>query len=153
MKELDIDLSSNNKAVTRHELSGDVAIIVNIENDAAVQLIARMVVAGVDRKHSLHPHYEVYVRSYGEMEAKKLIEDKVEIEGACDLLQTEINIEGLPGLFGGLSIDGDKFTLYEWMPSEEKQMSVSMTIQEARAIVQGEKIDILFTPAKKLQEL
>lgn len=118
-----------------------------VAKDPAVMAIARMVVAGVDKRHDLHPCYDVYVKSYGKEKAHELIETAVAIPGACDIIQTDMCFGGI-GLFGGLSKNSSRFTFHEWSGAEAGRLSVSMTRQEARDIVFGKKKTIVFTPRR-----
>lgn len=118
-----------------------------VAKDPAVAAIARMVVAGVDKKHDLHPHYEALVKGYGKEKAHELIEGAVAIPGACDVIQTDMCYGGI-GLFGGLSKNSSRFTFYEWSGAEAGQLSVSMTRQEARDIVSGKKKTVVFKPQR-----
>lgn len=118
-----------------------------VAKDPAVTAIARMVVAGVDKKHDLHPHHDALVKAYGKEKAHELIEGEVDIPGACDVIQTDMCYGGI-GLFGGLSKNSSRFTFYEWSGAEAGQLSVSMTKQEARDIVSGKKKTIVFTPQR-----
>lgn len=113
-----------------------------IRFDPAVQNIAKRVVAGIDQKYDLHPAYSAYVKSCGKEEAERLIKTATEIEGACDVIQTEMD-EGGVGLFGGLSEDGKEFIFYEW---STVALRVHMTHQEARDIVSGKKKYVTFFP-------
>lgn len=118
-----------------------------VAKDPAVIAIAKMVVAGVDKKHDLHPHYHALVNGYGEEKAHELIESAVAIPGACDVIQTDMCYGGI-GLFGGLSKNSSRFTFYEWSGAEAGQLSVSMTRQEARDIVAGKKKKVVFKPQR-----
>ncbi len=118
-----------------------------VAKDPAVIAIARIVVAGLDKKHSIHPNYRDLVEGYGREEAHKIIEETVDAPGACDNIQTDMSHGGI-GLFGGLTEDRSRFVFYEWTnPSDrEGQLSVSMTGQEARDIVSGKKKIVRFKP-------
>src|SRR5438132_342339 len=58
-----------------------------VAKDPAVTAIAKMVVAGVDKKHNLHPHYDAIVKDYGKEKAHELIEGVVANAGACDVIR------------------------------------------------------------------
>lgn len=118
-----------------------------VAKDPAVMAIAKMVVAGVDKKHNLDPHYDALVKGYGKEKAHELIEGAVAIPGACDVIQTDMCYSGI-GLFGGLSKNSSRFTFYEWSGAEAGQLSVSMTRQEARDIVSGKKKTVVFKPER-----
>lgn len=118
-----------------------------VAKDPAVMAIARMVVAGVDKKHDLHPHYDAIVKDCGKEKAHELIESAVAIPGACDVIQTDMCYGGI-GLFGGLSKNSSRFTFYEWSGAEAGQLFVSMTKQEARDIVSGKKKTVVFKPQR-----
>ncbi|MBI4142411.1 hypothetical protein HY480_00885 [Candidatus Uhrbacteria bacterium] len=118
-----------------------------VAEDPAVQEIARMVVAGIDRRYDLHPRYEARVQSQGKEAAEADIRDCVEIAGACDLIQTEMDVGGI-GLFGGLSDDGTEFIFYEWT-SPSPVFRLHMTHQDARDIVSGAKRFVKFLPCTK----
>jgi len=148
MKEAGKSMSNIEVLTSRMEHDGKSPKIVDITNDRAVQQIARMVVAGVDKKYDMHPNYKVLLNA-GEKEAHRYIEDIVSIEGAVDVMQTEMVVDGNAGLFGGLSKDGRYFEFHEWMPYAGNQMSVIMNPEEARQIVKGEKTEILFYPKNK----
>ena len=113
-----------------------------VDQDPAIQAVAGMVVAGVDKRYKLHPLYNEYSSSLGRRNARKLIESQVSIPGATDLIQTDMELGGM-GLFGGLELDGKKFTFYEW-GGEEGQLYTHITIEEARAIVEGRQKGIAF---------
>ena len=114
-----------------------------VSKDPAVKAIARMIVAGVDKKFGLYPNYRSFVKAWGKEKAHELIESAIKIRGACDVMQTDMNYGGL-GLFGGLSEDGSKFIFYEWVSQDKGQLFTSMTLQEARDIVSGKKKLITF---------
>jgi hypothetical protein len=118
-----------------------------VRKDPAVIAVAKMVVAGLDRRHALHPHYKALVRQHGKERAHKLIEDAVAAPGACDVIQTDMCYGGI-GLFGGLSNNSSRFTFCEWSEAEVGQLSVSMTRQEARDIVSGKKKKVVFKPKR-----
>lgn len=118
-----------------------------VKKDPAVMEIARMVVAGVDKKHNLHPYYNALMKDYGKEKAHELIEGAVAIPGACDVIQTDMCYGGI-GLFGGLTKNSSRFTFYEWSGAEVGQLSVSMTRQEARDIVSGKKKTVVFKPER-----
>ena len=147
-------MQMNNRSCPRLRYTGKSAHRFLIATDPAVQELAHMVVAGIDRKYELHPCYEAWVKIWGKEKAEGLIRHAVEIPGACDVIQTHeifenrMGIEGFP-LFGGLSKDEKEFIFYEWGWSgrgPRPRMLVSMTHQEAREIVSGKKKTIKFQP-------
>ena len=115
--------------------------------DPAVWAIARMVVAGIDRKYSIHPRYKAYVKVYGKKKAQELIRGAVDIPGACDVIQVDMCLGGV-GLFGGLSEDGKEFIFYEWT-SPSPTLRVHMTHQQARDVVSGKQKVVEFVPCTK----
>lgn len=122
-------------------------IPIMVASDPALQEVARMVVAGVDRTHELHPRWEEFVEAYGgEERARRHIEDVTQIPGATDVIQTEMDCGGI-GLFGGLSQDGDAFVFHEWVGPDDGQMMTRITIQDAREIVGGRKQTVVFSSA------
>ncbi len=124
---------------------GNSAALFDISNDQAVQQVALMVVAGVDKRYSLHPRYRTYLGPENdEKKARRLIEEEVSLE---DNMQTEKELQGGPGLYGGLTKKGDNFIFYESMSPQEGQMKVFMPANEARAIVKGIQKKIVFYPA------
>lgn len=131
----------------RAQHEGKTPATFEISKDPAVQEVAKMIVAGVDKKYYLHPRYTYYIQHRGEEEAQRLIEFPVHAPGAMDLIQTDMVLGGI-GLFGGLSKDGLRFVFYEWSGGgpEYGQLMVSITIDEARDIVEGRKKEITFYP-------
>ena len=115
-----------------------------VAEDLAVVEIAKMVVAGIDRRYSIHPQYKSRVMADGQERAQKLIRSAVEMRGACDLIQNSMSF-GAFGLFGGLSDDGTEFIFYEWTDPSPRFM-VIMTHQEARDIVSGKQKRVNFVP-------
>lgn len=123
-------------------------VVFRVAKDPAVVAIAKMVVAGVDKKHDLHPDYCALLEQYGRGKAHELIERAVVVRGSCDGIQTDMGYGGI-GLFGGLSKNGSRFTFYEWSGDNSRgQLSVSMTKKEARDIVSGKKRTIVFRPER-----
>lgn len=147
-------MQTDNRSCPRLRYIGKSAHRFRIATDPDVQKLAHMVVAGIDRKYELHPCYEAFVESYGKENAEHLIRHAVEMPGACDVIQTHeifenrMGIEGF-ALFGGLSKDEKGFIFYEWGwvdRGPRPRMWISMTHQEARAIVSGKKKTIKFQP-------
>ena len=118
-----------------------------VATDAAVMAVARMIVAGVDKKYCIHPEYHKILRVYGKSKAQELIEHAVTIPGACDIMQTDPRYAGL-GLFGGLSKDKKQFVFYEWTETFYGKLRLTMTVEEARNIVSGEKKSVIFRPKR-----
>ena len=118
-------------------------LVVRVATDPAVLLLARKVVAGIDRKYELYPGYKSSVKIEGEEATKEHIRGCVDSAGACDVLQTDMTLGGV-GLFGGLHFNRRKFVFYEWLGPKDGQMRVSMTRQEARNIVSGKKRTVIF---------
>ncbi len=137
----------NEKLCSRARHNGKTAARFLAKKDPAVWAIAHMVVAGIDRKYSLHPHYKACVKAFGKEEAQALIRCKVEIPGACDVIQTDMRLGGL-GLYGRLSEDEKEFIFYEWT-SPSPRLRVHMTHQEARDIVSGKQKFIKFVPCTR----
>lgn len=113
-----------------------------VADDPALMMIARMVVAGVDQRFEIHPFYERRVKEYGRVQTEELIRSVVAIEGACDVIQTDMCIGGV-GLFGGLSEDGTEFVFYDWC-TPTPWFRVHLTAQDARDIVSGKKTSVEF---------
>lgn len=149
MKETGNSISNIEVLTPRMEHDGKSPKLLDITNDKAVQLIAKMVVAGVDKQYSEHPIYQAYIERLGRLEAESLIDRQVNNRGANDMVQTWKIVDGAAGLYGGLSKDGRYFEFHEWMPHAGNQMSVIMNPEEARQIVKGEKTEILFYPKNK----
>lgn len=121
---------------------------IRVEDDPALMAIARMVVAGIDKRYRLHPCYRKSVKSSGCKEARELIEGAVAIPGACDVIQTDMGYGGI-GLYGGLAENSARFKFYEWVSGDEiGRLTVSFTRQEARDIVSGKKKTIRFRPER-----
>jgi|SRR3989338_3165213 len=118
-----------------------------VAKDPAVRAVAHMVVAGIDRKYSLHPRYKSYLKEYGKENAQELIRAAVEIPGACDIIQTDMCLGGI-GLFGGLSEDEKEFIFYEWT-SPSPMLRIHITHQEARDVVSGKQKFVKFVPCTK----
>lgn len=113
-------------------------------SDPAVMMVARMIVAGMDKKYELHPNYRVYVRQSGVTEAEDLIHSQVSMKDGGDLIQTPMALGGI-GLCGGRSKDGRRFEFIEFTPDNKDCLRMNMTLQEARDIVSGRKKTIKFT--------
>lgn len=118
-------------------------LVVKAATDPAVMLLARRIVAGVDRRYELDPSYKSSVRSEGKEATQEYIRGVVDAQGACDVLQTDPELGGI-GLFGGLHFNRRKFVFYEWIDPKQGQMRVSITRQEARDIVSGKKRTVIF---------
>lgn len=120
-----------------------------VQDDPAAMEVAKMVVAGVDKKHSLHPMYSEWCEEYGEINAKSLIEEIVDWNhrGACDCVQTKMDLGG-SGLFGGRSEDGKRFIFYEWI-SPPDQLFLSLTVKRAREMVSGQRGAVVFHKATR----
>ena len=118
-----------------------------VSKDPAIMAIARMVVAGIDHKYSIHPHYRDFIKDYGRERAQTLIRECVEIPGACDVIQTDILYGGL-GLFGGLAENEKEFIFYDWSCPSPK-FRVHMTPEQARDIVYGKQKFVKFIPCTK----
>lgn len=63
----------NEKPCSRARHNGKTAARFLAVKDPAVWAIARMVVAGIDRKYSIHPRYKSYVKAYGKEKTQELI--------------------------------------------------------------------------------
>ena len=122
-------------------------VVFLVAKDPAVMAIARMVIAGLDKKYHIHPDYRALLKIYGKEKTRELIEGAVAIPGACDIIQTNMCYGGI-GLFGGLAKNSSRFTFYEWTDGSFWLLSVSMTRQEARDIVSGKKRTIVFSPKR-----
>jgi len=108
-----------------------------VNKDIAVQHLARMVVAGVDDKISLHPYYKRYSKEYGREKFKVIWNRSMTNRGGCDTVQTDMILGGL-GMFGGLAENGKEFIFYEWNDGQPR-FRVHMTPQDAQDIVSGKK--------------
>ncbi|MBI2596060.1 hypothetical protein HYW46_04995 [Candidatus Daviesbacteria bacterium] len=133
------------------------SISFRVSKDPAVLEVAKMVTAGIYGPPSLHPRYEAWLARYGQRKTEELIHDAVTIAGACDIIQTDMELGGV-GLFGGLSekgLAGDKseFVFYEWLSPEDGQLTTIVTSGEARDIVNRRKRVIEFRRAPRSESL
>jgi len=101
-------------------------VVFLVAKDPAVMAIARMVIAGLDKKYHIHPDYRALLKIYGKEKTRELIEGAVAIPGTCDIIQTNMCYGGI-GLFGGLAKNSSRFTFYEWTDGSFGLLSVSMT--------------------------
>lgn len=124
------------KLCPRARHTGEVSRNFLVATDPAIIAVARMVVAGADKKHSLHPKYYAMVETYGEKSTHELIESAVK-PGGVDIIQTSMDFGGC-GFFGALSLDGRKFIFYEWT-TPRPRFRVCMTRKQARDIVSGKQ--------------
>lgn len=129
----------------RAEYIGKDDLVVDAATDPALQYVARCIVAGIDGQFELHPAYESMVEQYGKSKAEHIIGQAVQIPAGIDVIQTEMDYGGV-GLFGGLSKDGSRFDFFEWLDSGfAGQMHASITGQDARDIVAGNPLSVVFT--------
>lgn len=129
------------KLCPRARYSGNKSRFFRVSLDPALLYIAKMIVAGADKKHSLHPEYRVFLKNYGEQEAKEYIEGCV-TPGGGSVLQTSMGLGGC-GLFGAKISEGTRFVFYEWT-SPSPRFRVCLTTQDARDILSGRKKTVRF---------